>query len=139
MTVKVTLLGTKELANKLKAIRQATKEGAVEFVNVLALDAQREAKRMCPVAKVHGGTLRNSIYAKFSNPLDRIPASEVGSEIPYAPFVEFGTVNMSAQPYLRPGVDKAVELAEKRAQEKVGRAIERVVQSQGNVVERSAS
>lgn len=35
------------------------------------------------------------------------PEYVVGTNVEYAPYVEFGTSKMSAQPYLRPAADKA--------------------------------
>lgn len=35
-------------------------------------------------------------------------AWQVGTNVEYAPFVEFGTWKMAAQPYFRPAIDQAV-------------------------------
>lgn len=72
-----------------------------EKVRMMALEIEAEAKRLCPVrtgrlrASIHTGKIRDRVYF-------------VGSNVEYAPFVEFGTRKMTARPYLRPAVRKVV-------------------------------
>jgi HK97 gp10 family phage protein len=58
--------------------------------------AQKIAEKARGLVPVDTGRLRDSIQEKDGN---------VRSDVPYAYFVEFGTVNMEAQPFLRPAVD----------------------------------
>lgn len=86
-----------------------------ELVKV-GLRTMREAKRNCPVDT---GRLRSSITVADSEGIiqdigsdafagDEVDAPgdkfvvRVGSNVSYAAFVEFGTENMPAQPFLRP-------------------------------------
>lgn len=49
------------------------------------------------------GTLQKSVAATtFLEP--GMVVTRVGSKVPYAPFLEFGTKKMAARPWLRPGV-----------------------------------
>lgn len=72
-----------------------------EKVRMMALEIEAEAKRLCPVrtgrlrASIHTGKIRERVYY-------------VGTNVEYAPFVEFGTRKMQARPYLRPSVRKIV-------------------------------
>lgn len=81
----------------------------VEAVNVVvqrvALEVQRDAKRFCPVDT---GTLQGSITA------EQVHASvltgvewEVGTNVYYGPFVEFGTSRMAPQSFLGRALDVA--------------------------------
>lgn len=68
------------------------------------------AKLKCPVGtpestgipNYKGGTLRNSITHAVSSDGKTVV---VGSNVKYAPYVEFGTYKMDAQPYLRPAAN----------------------------------
>lgn len=68
-------------------------ETALEKVGLLM---ERNAKLACPVDT---GRLRNSI----SHTHDK-NTSYVGTNVEYAPYVEMGTVNTKAQPYLKPAI-----------------------------------
>ena len=74
-----------------------------EAVERIAYSVEAEAKRICPVDT---GRLRASIHSM------RIKkgAYYVGTNVEYAPFVEYGTKKMRAQPYLRPAVRKVVNM-----------------------------
>lgn len=68
-------------------------ERALEHVGLLM---ERNAKLGCPVDT---GRLRNSItHTNDKN------TAYVGTNVEYAPYVEMGTVNTGAQPYLKPAV-----------------------------------
>jgi HK97 gp10 family phage protein len=68
----------------------------VPVVNRAALDTQREAKTLAPVDT---GRLRASIRPRFYS---QGLAADVYTDVEYAPFVEFGTRKMAAQPFLHP-------------------------------------
>lgn len=67
----------------------------------LALRVERSAKRLCPVDT---GRLRASITHQIAKDGQGLFA-RVGSNVEYAPFVEFGTSRMAAQPFLRPSLN----------------------------------
>ena len=58
------------------------------------LSIEADAKQVCPVRT---GNLRASIHTEIQ-PL----RGEVGTNVQYAPYVEFGTSKQVAQPYLEP-------------------------------------
>lgn len=58
------------------------------------------SRQLAPVDK---GELRDGIHAEQKNAL----AWEAISDAPHSAFVEFGTVNMDAQPYFVPGYEAA--------------------------------
>jgi len=79
-------------------------------VTDLVLIIEAEAKRRCPVDT---GNLRSSITPV----VESWAAGYVGTNVQYAPFVEYGTKHMAAQPFLEPafieGKRRAKEIFEK--------------------------
>lgn len=78
--------------------------GSDRAVLRLAIDVQNRARQLCPVDT---GRLRSSIVHQVGKD-DRGFYVDVGSNVVYAPFVEFGTFKQPAQPYLRPALAEAV-------------------------------
>lgn len=76
-----------ELAPKVRAAVDAT-----------ALDISAAAKRSAPVLT---GNLRRSLHTRHLRGF----RSRVGTNVEYAPFVEYGTSRMAARPYLTPAVE----------------------------------
>jgi HK97 gp10 family phage protein len=121
--VTVTLVGKSIVKQKLRMLDFVAKAQVRDAVNESALNVQRVAKELCPVrkaGKILGGRLRSSIQLEFFN---NGMTGEVGTNVEYGPFVEFGTgrrgrqsqhpplpssythggrAGMSAQPFLHP-------------------------------------
>ncbi len=104
-TVSVTLTGAEELRNILKQVDLQAQSNVKQVVNYYALQIASTAKKLAPVRKAVytvktktgktvirnkniGGRLRASIRPKF---LNNGLSAEVGSDVAYAAFVEFGT------------------------------------------------
>jgi len=84
-----------------KTLNSFTDEENIEaLLKEVAFFIEKEAKRICPVDT---GRLRASITTEK---VDRL-AYAVGTNVEYAPYVEFGTYKMRAQPYLRPAMELA--------------------------------
>lgn len=62
----------------------------------IGFEAERNAKHACPVDT---GRLRNSI--SHTNDKNTV---YIGTNVEYAPYVEMGTVNTDAHPYLKPAI-----------------------------------
>ncbi len=93
--------GQKELAAKLKKISQtATNEIEQALVNS-ALFVERDAKIKAPIDT---GRLKSSLSHKTENFGTDNPVVTVGTNVEYAPYVEFGTSRQSAKPYLYPAL-----------------------------------
>ena len=67
----------------------------------IGLVAEGYAKRLCPVDT---GRLRNSITHTTDD-----DAAYIGTNVEYAVYVEMGTVNTPAQPYLKPAAADHME------------------------------
>lgn len=79
------------------------KDEVQERINQALLKAgalvEGSAKERCPVDT---GTLRNSINYQLMDERTVI----IGTNVEYAPYVEYGTVKMSAQPFLHPALEE---------------------------------
>ena len=118
------VLGLDELAVKLAKLGGI---GSVmtRHVETAMLRVEGDAKRLCPVAKVEGSNLRNSIERATLKSTPEEVTVAVHTPVEYAEFVEYGTgrrgaasgvtppsdykygpkPGMKAQPYLRPAMD----------------------------------
>lgn len=65
--------------------------------------AEGYAKLNCPVDT---GRLRNSITHQRNDEKEYV---QIGSNVEYAPYVEYGTSRMHAQPYLEPAITQNIE------------------------------
>lgn len=88
------------LAASLTAASAKAKTMAGMAVAKTALDCEAAAKRRAPVDT---GALRNSIGTSIAG--DRMSA-EIGPTVNYAPYQEYGTSRMAAQPYMGPALDE---------------------------------
>jgi len=72
---------------KLESLTQKVKNQIIDETNASALKIQSEAKKNAPA---NFGTLRGSIHLKEEGGIDK-KVYIVGSDLSYAPYVEFGT------------------------------------------------
>lgn len=82
MTVNIALESHKE------EILQASAEQIIRALTAIGLTAEGYAKLLCPVGKENGGNLRNSI-TNYVDPEEK--SVIIGTNVHYAPYVEFGT------------------------------------------------
>ena len=117
MKIKLDLQGVEHTVDRVIEISAKARKKVAEQINKSALNIQLGAKQRCPVRT---GALRNSITVDFYGEM----SAQIGPHMPYAPYVEFGTRKMAAQPYLFPafeeerpkfeeGLKKAIEEATK--------------------------
>jgi HK97 gp10 family phage protein len=67
------------------------------------IQVERAAKQLCPVDT---GRLRSSVTHELDQDAQGV-VGIIGTDVDYAPFVEFGTSRASAQPFLRPALGAA--------------------------------
>jgi HK97 gp10 family phage protein len=72
-----------------------------------AISTVRHAKRLAPVDT---GRLRSSITHEVGGDSEGI-AARVGTNVEYAPHLEYGTSRMKARPFLRPALQAAISVA----------------------------
>lgn len=92
-----------QAGREMRETFQNIEEGIIEEVEQALLSAvqkvEADAKLMAPIDK---GTLRNSIGIQKEGFAD----FKVGTVVPYARFVEEGTIRNKPQPFLKPSVNK---------------------------------
>ena len=94
-----------ETAGALLAVLYGPDGAVTRQIALLAQEVVNIAKYLVPVDT---GRLRASITFVMGT-LDGLPVAEIGSNVEYAPFVEFGTRFMAAQPYLIPALLRVAE------------------------------
>jgi len=85
-------------SNRFAQIARQFHDEAREVIRKTTFDVEARAKQLVPVDT---GLLRNSIQSEFESDLVGI----VFTNTKYAPFVEYGTSRMSAQPYMTPALE----------------------------------
>lgn len=76
------------------------REQAGRLTTQTALDMEATGKGLAPVRT---GNLRRSIHTELGQ--DGLSA-EVGTDLEYAPYVEYGTSRMAPQAYMRPAFER---------------------------------
>ena len=82
-------------------IKKLMLDAKLVALEAVGLQAEGYAKRLCPVDT---GNLRNSITHTADE-----DTAYIGTNVEYAPYVEFGTSKTAAQPYLRPAAQNHSE------------------------------
>ena len=95
---------------------KAAIEAQKKALTAASLVVQGDATSRTPVLT---GNLKNSITYKV-----REEDAIVGTNVEYAPYVEFGTSKMAAQPFLEPSLHDNRKRIEKLIGDVIGKAIE---------------
>lgn len=89
-------------------ITEAMKRGIERGLEAVGVFVEGAAVDLCPVGKYPAGSGRvgGRLKGSISHQTNFQEASvKVGTNVEYAPYVEFGTSRQKAQPYLRPAID----------------------------------
>jgi HK97 gp10 family phage protein len=97
MTIKIEVKGAKEVQQNLRVYNIQVKGASARGVAKASKFIIDTAKLIVPVDT---GILKASITLLNFQP--EVPTATVGTMVHYAPHVEYGTIKMRAQPYLRP-------------------------------------
>jgi len=100
MGIKVTV-GQKYVSYRTQRERELVNKLDSNMAKATAI-VERQAKEDCPVDT---GRLRSSITGKQEREGDKI-IGIVGTNVEYAPHVEYGTAKTPAQPFLFPALEK---------------------------------
>lgn len=87
-------------SDQVKAAKNAALAAALEAI---AEAAEGYAVVLCPVDT---SRLKNSISHGINEAEEQ---AIIGTNVEYAPYVEFGTVKMKAQPYLKPAIEDHID------------------------------
>ena len=110
------------LQTAMRQVPELIAEELATAVRDLVLLVEAEAKKLCPVDT---GKLRASITPV----IESWAAGYVGTNTHYAPYVEYGTRKMDAQPFLEPAFLEGKRRASKVFGQAVSRAITRFERS----------
>lgn len=113
----MTLTGMDGLLRALREIPDVAKE---ELKHAVATTAAAIAQRMRATAPRDSGLLLSNISSSTRGMTGRV---EIGVDAFYWPYVEFGTVNMQARPFIRPSAELESAAFEQRLRE-IARTIE---------------
>lgn len=83
-------------------------EHSPEALAVIARIGEETAQKAQELAPVLTGALKASIAA-HPHGITETAHAEIIADVPYAAYVEFGTSDTPAQPYLRPALDSATK------------------------------
>ena len=87
-----------QFTDNSKEVSDNIKAALLRGLETCGLVAEGYAKKLAPVDT---GNLRNSITHEVD---DGEPAVYIGTNVEYAPYQELGTINMDANPFLKPAV-----------------------------------
>jgi len=89
---------TQLVFNRLPEITASLRPKASQIIRKCAADIEAGAKAVVPVDT---GNLKNSIQTEMESDLTAV----VGTNVEYAPYVEYGTYKMASRPYLGPAAE----------------------------------
>lgn len=96
------LVGVDIVSRNLGVSEQQIVQAVADGVNETAINLHADAVQNTPVDT---GRLRSSIALRETATADD-PSAEVATDVEYAAHVEYGTVHQTAQPYMRPAIER---------------------------------
>ncbi|MGD9640974.1 MAG: HK97-gp10 family putative phage morphogenesis protein [Synergistaceae bacterium] len=123
ITVKIT--GQEKLISDIRKASADVQDAARKVLNEQAEIIRDDAKSR---VAVESGTLQKSIKASKTRKTLNASVSAGGGDAYYAPFVEFGTKNADAQPFLYPAARAHEEETEKKLVEAMTKTLKEAVE-----------
>lgn len=123
ITVKIT--GQEKLISDIRKASADVQDNARKVLNEQAEIIRDDAKSRAPV---DSGTLQKSIKASKTRKSLNASVSAGGGDAYYAPFVEFGTKNADAQPFLYPAARAHEEETGKKLVEAMTKTLKEAVE-----------
>lgn len=120
-----TIKGIPELKAAFQRLDRATKGKILE--NAVRSGANPILNDAIPRAPVVTGNLRRSLHIEIVNASDTHCEAEIGTDVEYASYVEFGTARQTAKPYLRPAFDTQVNTAKQEIADALKAQIEAAI------------
>jgi HK97 gp10 family phage protein len=117
----VQLKGQSDLDRKMDRLAASVQGKAL--AGAALAGAQVVEARAKELAPVRTGNLRRSIHSELASVSTESALAKVGTNVEYAPYVEYGTRRMSPRPYLRPAFDTA----KAEAEETIRKSFERLL------------
>lgn len=111
MSLKLKIIGLNELGKRLSprkrknAILRGMQQGAMHIAGWIKEKRLSGGGRAKKVLNVRSGRLRTSITHGRVTKRGEVYTIPIGTNVKYGIFHEFGTSNMIARPFLRPGIE----------------------------------
>ena len=115
LEISLTLEGVENLQQALQSLDNILQQKIQQQLERWSMEIREYARSLAPIRT---GRLRSSIYAKTSG-----WEVQIGAEASYALFVEFGTRQMQAQPFLHPAVEEYMPRLEEMLLEALDQAV----------------
>lgn len=103
--IKITLQGEKEIQQKIKALEKDASDALRKVVEKTVVRVEKNAKRLSPVDT---GRLRASIAYEVKSESNK-HQGRVGTNVEYAPIVEFGGAIRKPKPFLFPAAKQSLD------------------------------
>ena len=87
-----------KITSNRAAVEEASTEAIARALEAIGLQAEGYAKMLCPVDT---GILRKRLTHEVDTSAQAV---QIGTNVEYGKYVEYGTSRMAAQPYLQPAV-----------------------------------
>lgn len=117
-----TAKGHHELVKKLEKLGEVAK-GEI-LITAARSAANHPLNHMKENVAVLTGNLRRSLHQEDDETGDGKASVKIGTDVEYGPPVEFGTIHMAAQPFIRP----AMEATKTDAQNEVVTVVKQLIQ-----------
>lgn len=124
MKIKAELKGLDNLKKKFDQLEKVT-QGKI-LANAVQSGANPILNMAIEKTPWLTGNLRRSLHSELVNTSNTHAEADIGTDVEYAPFVEFGTSKQAAQPYLRPAFDTQQNAAIKEIGDALKAQIENV-------------
>lgn len=95
--------GVDELIAKIEAIKDEAPRRLAVATTAGAMRVHADAVRRAPYKT---GNLRRSIHPDITEATKDRTVIEIGTDVEYAAYMEFGTARIAPRPYLRPALDE---------------------------------
>ncbi len=113
---------TVDIEDNSPLFKEAVRRGIAAAMEEIGVQAESNVADITPVGTPEstgkpgyiGGTLKGSIDHAAQG--DTV---HIGTDVEYAPYVEFGTYKMKAKPYLKPGIMNNMSQYEEIAKEQI--------------------
>lgn len=105
MTISADTSGLLALSRRFARQGATVEPKAAAIIAKGAYNIARLAQQIVAADSIETGALEHSIGVSFQ---DNGLTAVIGPTVDYAPYVEFGTVHMDAEPFMRPAADAVV-------------------------------
>lgn len=105
-----------EILSKFNKLQDFFDHGLEQILEQWLQDVEKEAKSLAPIRT---GFLRDNISSLGTSIANDVIKGSVASAAQYSSFLEFGTIKMSAKPFLKPALENKIDELVNRIRNKI--------------------